>query len=444
MQVIEDDEHERTSLLYKRQQDCKIEGTASQMDLGTGSAKTTLIAECVDKYIQDLLSQVGKDYPEFKASELLHVGSYKEGTKIRLPNEFDFLAVIDSLSEPGIFRAEKIAPRTNQSYRPTSGLVKLRVAPEYMQTWGKYHHEGYLRCFQKSFENTFIHNHETFCTIVLETIAKMANREGQKTLRVDQDLTVITDSVEYHRSIFETKKVRVKSVEIRHPNIFLIFLVENRNITADLCPAIRYRKLEDCFDEKLCLSQDIADLVKEHGSVLFVGMLDCDFRVTFTEIEVNYMQCKLHRNHKLIYIYLKYVMHVIAEKKLLTGFTSYMLKNVVMHHDLHCNAKDKTTMQCFGEILDLLDGFVEKTYLPVIFNTDINLMFETANYERVFRKMQLVALRDLLELSKEKDTTDAHIADIRNIADALVKEFDRNPLRPDHAIPKTLREIHQD
>ena len=420
---------------------CLIERTSAQLNPGMGSAKVMMIADCINKYIQELLSQVGQDYPEFKVSELLQVGSFKEGTKIISPNEFDYLAVIESLSKPGCICVQKAKPTMERPV--TAGLVEVMVAPEYMETWEKYYHEGYLRCFQMSGKNVNHNQHDTFGTIVVKTIAKMEKRKGIQTLR-DQNLSlsVLTNCEQYHKSVLETKEIKIKLADVHHPNVQLSFLTEDYKISADLCPAIRYTKVEECFDEKLCASMEIAESVKKHGSVLLVGRLNCDFRITFTEIEVNYMQCELRKNHQMLYMYLKYINHLFVSKRKYDVFTSYMLKTVVIHHDIHCIAKDKSLYRCFGDIIDLLSQFVDKDYMPNIFNSDVNLLqpkpFEATNVVKTFQKIQLVILKDIHEMSKQEETVDQHKEDIWQIVKAAIEECDES-LRPGYKkIPETF------
>lgn len=65
------------------------------------------IAECVYRCVEKILIDTAKEDGRFQYSEILKVGSFYEGTKVIEPNEFDFLVVIEELSQPGAITVAK-------------------------------------------------------------------------------------------------------------------------------------------------------------------------------------------------------------------------------------------------------------------------------------------------------------------------------------------------
>ena len=239
-------------------------------------------------------------------------------------------------------------------------------------------------------------------------------------------LSILSDCQQYKQSVLETKELKLRRVEVRHPNVLLVFVTEGNRITVDLCPTIRYSNITECFDERLCASQLLSDMVLDKKSILLVGQLNCDFRITFTEAEVEYMRVKLHKNHKMLYVYLKYIFHFFIVDTM-EGISSYMLKTLIIHHDISCPVQNKTLTECYKATCQLLDEFISKEHLPSVFNAHINLLntrvLKGSKTMRNYRRHTLRALDDIGNLQDNNDDVTQHMEAIQMVIKNAVKKI---------------------
>ena len=349
-----------------------IQSKVTTIQANVKGEKARNIQEAVVESLKYYLSEVEKLEPLFCVSELLQVGSYAEGTKILGPDEFDFLAVIDSLSREGIVVLDT---KPNDPGSVTLSLTDSSLSSSLSKLCDE---TGDLECFQDSSLAKAFAGPAKF--------GKMFVQAVQNSL--DKVFTCLSSPFAFRTPLrinfasggllmppVNGVSLVLKDVDFRTPNVFLTYKLDNLKISVDLSPAIRFKKTEDCIDSEKCTSPELMKAIGKHGSVLLVGNKTGGFRVTATECEVMYMQEIMKTKHKLLYIFLKYMCYMFKEKTLLWPFTSYMLKNICLHHDVKCHSENETLKTCFENILMDITTYCAMQKLPSLLNMDINLFY---------------------------------------------------------------------
>ena len=348
---------------------------AALVDPGYGGKRSKDREIAVTEFIWEVLRHLEEDMPQLKISELLPVGSYNEGTKIVATNEFDFLAVVDELSQPG---AVKVVMDDDTNLRTGTVKLKLGNEEEKAERWRKFCKRGYLRCFEAVQQGAI---EDSFGRHVMMAIPKLRQNRNRNAFRQNNELTYLAlnklPKLIYYRARPVEQVAIITNALAKHPNILLTFVFDGEEVTADLCPAIRYHDVKDCFNPELCTFEKLATEVVGRGSVLLVGQEHCLFRVTYTETEVDYMKNKMHKCHKQLYILFKMIAYDFSEYK--KPFSSYAVKVICIRHDLLCKnaGKENGLLQCFDEILnDLIQALSDCTLLSV-FDKRLDLFSKT-------------------------------------------------------------------
>lgn len=385
-------------ILYEREPDDSedtfftfIESKVKSLQTDVKCEKAEKIQKAVYIWLKYFLREVGKIEPLFRVSELLQVGSYAEGTKISKPDEFDFLAVIDVLSQPGtviVERKSELVP----------GCVSVSLAQEFLNTpLNKLCINGTVQCFQseplsasfqgpKRFGTTFINAIYRKCFETQKQIREECydhNKQSTGRLTMFTPVDIHFGSAGWLEAV-DGVGLKLHLVEYKTPNVLIVFLFEGLEISVDLTPAIRYQRIDDCVERENCASPKLMKAVSNHGSVLLVGNRESQtgFRVTVTECEVLYMKNILNTGHKLLYIFLKYLCTFFDQKPHTWQFSSYMLKTVCIHHDTKCQSATGNIAECFGNILQDLTTYCTERKLPSVFNTEVNLFLKSLPPEK--------------------------------------------------------------
>ena len=365
-----------------------VPALVASVDPGYGSKKSKDREIAVTQFMWDVLKLVEDDVPQLKVSELLRVGSYNEGTKIMATNEFDFLAVVDELSQPGVI---KVVTDDDTKSRP--GTVKLKLANEAAmgERWRMFCKNGYLRCFE---EVRRVLDEDSFGRRVMLAIPKLEQNKNRQRFGQNNDLTYAAwhkpPKILYSRSKPPEHVAMVFDAEAKFPNILLKFVFDGEEVTADLCPAIRYNNVKDCFNPENCIYEKLSTEVINRGSILLVGQENFLFRVTYTETEVDYMKNKISTCHKYLYILLKTIAH---------GFTkwdplpSYALKTICIKHDLLCQRTEKANslLKCFDEVLEELNRALHDGKLLSVFDKRLNIFYNNPDHRKFFRKVHVTS-----------------------------------------------------
>ncbi|XP_053378832.1 uncharacterized protein LOC123526334 isoform X2 [Mercenaria mercenaria] len=407
-----------------------IDGVVTSIQTGTKCERANQIHNAVEVHLKTWLDEVEKLNPLFKVSELIQVGSYAEGTKIIQPDEFDFLAVIEDLSKPNSVSVDKSESNLQQN------LVRVAIADDRLKSrWNALCKNGHLQCFQRvNFPDL---GKERFGHVFISVL-----KEKVKEFRTERKMSRLKYSVgspfdiwcEISLPVENSISLLLKGAEYNTPNVLIHFELENREITVDLSPAIRYHKIDDCFKVEDCAGPAFAELVLSRKSLLFVGTSDkFDFKVTVTEAEVQYMLSVMKPEHKVIYIFLKYIKNLYSDSILsFTSFTSYMLKSVCIHHDVKCKTEAITVATCLKAVIAELEECTRMNNVWSIVNRHLCLYFKESIYgssELVEqnRKCMLDGIREICQLVSEVGTVEEFDASINDkvLQDKFKKENNR-------------------
>ncbi|KAH3787645.1 hypothetical protein DPMN_165772 [Dreissena polymorpha] len=390
------------------------------------SDRADKIAEVVYRSVIVILDKVSELEPRFTVSEILKVGSYFEGTKIDKIDEFDFLVVIKELSKSGAIHINKMPGPYYEGYLKEPGMVQIKLQDDDLKMkWKKYVVDNFLIGFQQ-LRDTHKWRQNMFGSFVLESIKIIAKTKHEwKDLVFDPGsnmfyyrggLTLLSNSG------FE--RVILKAAEVRHPNTVLVLEYDGSEISVDLSSAIRYDRVEDCFEAGDCVDERLAAAVLDRGSILLVAKQGTTFRITFTETEVKFMRDEIHGVHKLIYMYLKYIKSLYAKIiPVQQPFSSYMLKMVCIHHDIRCTTENKTVAKCLDEVVDLMTDYCENGDLQNVFNTRLTYL-KIYDTESEYRLCMLDGLRTIKEFAVENPTEAYFIEVIQDVVEQSVKTYD--------------------
>ena len=342
-----------------------VEGVVAKAQTGTKCESSDMLRDVIKSHIESWLDEVENVNPLYRVSELIPVGSYAEGTKILQPDEFDYLAVIEEFSEPGTI---EIDARESDIQR---GLVKVMITNEELKS--KYRElckDGHLQCFQPV--NYARLEEKRFGHVLIQTLWMIVKRSKKLELATgtptEIDCKILLPTV-------KNIPLYLKGAEFSAPNVLIKFEYKTTEVTVDVSPAIRYHKIHDCFRENDCAGPAFAELVLGRKSLLFVGTtLQSDFKVTVTEAEVEYIKRVMKPEHKIIYIFLKYIVNLYGKMtRLIFSFTSYMMKTICIHHDIKCEKNEGSIKDCFKSIINDMKVCTQQQYVVSIVNKHIHL-----------------------------------------------------------------------
>ena len=376
-----------------------IEKKVAAIQRDTKCERARNIQKAVAESLQYLLKEVEKLEPVFGVSELIQVGSHAEGTKINEPDEFDFLAVVYLLSKEGTV----IIDHKEDSWR--TGSVSLVLGDISVNNeLSKFCEKGEMQCFQgKSLSESFFGATKfgtTFIKGVMNTFRKKLLKIGSSRGMIM--CTPVDINFAGGGLIFPPVNgitLLLKDVQFKTPNILLEYELEGLEIGVDLSPAIRYHRIEDCINPAKCASPELLEAIRQHGSVLLVGDKLGGFRITVTECEVKYMQEIMRKRHKLLYIFFKHICHLFRK---LYPFTSYMLKQICIHHDAKCESDSEALASCLGKIIQNITMYCSEEELPTVLNKDVDLFRGILHGHSIdwhVRLHFLIALRELHQYS---------------------------------------------
>ncbi|XP_045211940.1 uncharacterized protein LOC123563286 isoform X2 [Mercenaria mercenaria] len=359
------------------------------------SEEAKLLGDAIYQHLRNLIYEAGKTDTCYKVTELLRVGSYHEQTKINSPDEFDFIAVLDQMSEPGMVKVQTLdKDGVNMHLRFDHEHVKL-IDPDVNWSWDKKPAtEQLLERFLRNLVNTLL-------------------KDVKKVPYVSLAYTY------YEADFIQLPPINGIELSVRYreaavPNLIFEFMYKGKKIPVDLTLGFRYKNWNECYDIEEAPVQEIGKSVYEKGSVLFIAHR-YGFRLTFTETEMEYVRDKVLGEHKILYMYLKYFNgkygeHEFLKKAEYLPFSSYMLKTICIYHDQRCKQEVKGKNECLKDILAIMEesvtsGYLQSSemikdtkvgYLPSIFQVKKNLFreeFRTVDLLTAFRKKMILDLK---------------------------------------------------
>jgi hypothetical protein len=342
-----------------------MNGVVTSVQSETMSKEAENIRSAVLFYLMKWLDVVEEINPLFKVKELIGVGSYAEGTKIIEPNEFDYLAVIDNFSKPGLLSIDRKESNFNE------GLVKVKVKDDNLKSrCSQLCKNGHLQCFQPiNFPDLGEHR---FGHVFLLPPKKFVKKTGLQMGQGTGSPTCL--SCRIHLPTINNISLLFGGADYNAPNVLIYFKYKGRKLTTDISPAIRYYQPEDCFQGEDSVSPVFADLVLSRKSLLLIGTQhESDFRITVTEAEVEYIKRMMKSEHKIIYIFLKYITKLYTDIYTVHPFTSYMLKTVCFHYDARCEVQKISIRHCFESVIEDLMVCTQQGFVISILDKHIHL-----------------------------------------------------------------------
>lgn len=415
-----------------------IENKITSVQRDTKCERARNIQKAVAENIQYFLTEVEKLEPVFRVSDLIQVGSYAEGTKINKPDEFDFLAVVDALSKEGTVMISR------NSW--TTGSVTLILGDTSVNNeLSKLCEKGEIQCFQGTSMSKSFFGATKFGTTFIDAIKNTIRKKLLKLCSSGGMLMFTPVDITFAGGGLILPPVNgisllLKAVQFKTPNILLEYEHEGLEIGVDLSPAIRYCNIEDCINPEKCASPELMGAIGKQGSVLLVGEKLGGFRITVTECEVKYMQELMRERHKLLYIFFKHICHLFGN---LTPFTSYMLKQICIHHDSKCDSDSLTLASCLKKIIQDTATYCSKMRLPTVHNKDVDLFHRSlcsGGVDWHLRLHFLIALRELQQSSHNISCTEGFEAVLNDAINTLHNKFSKY-LDENHGIERVCFDV---
>lgn len=381
------------------------------------SEESTTLANTIYEHLWRLIQEAGKVDKCYRVTELLKVGSYQERTKIHYPDEFDFIAILEQMSEPDMVTLEKLDDDgVNVHLRFDHDRVKL-IEPNVNWSWERKPPYGQLL--------------ERYMSNLVKILMK----------NVKTPLYVTLTETFYQADYIQLPSMNGIDLSVRYlesgvPNMIFEFLYKGRKIPVDITLGFRYRNWSDCYDPKEAPIQEIGNYVTERGAVMFV-VHRYGFRMTFTETEVAYVRNIMLDDHKSFYMYLKYFNgkygeHDFLKKAGYLPFSSYMLKTLCIYHNYRCMKGLSKGKSCLRDIVDITEesisnGYLRPSetvkgtqvgYLPSIFQIKKNLYREESrpvDLLNAFRKRMIGDIKKLHLTGRKWSNLKAMLEDVHKV-----------------------------
>ena len=296
------------------------------------------IRGAVKQIVEKITNIIGNIDTRLLISEVVLVGSAKEGTQIILPEEYDFLLILEVLSHQGVICVNKACPGKENRVHAIIKDNKVK------------------RQFQDLLQGDEIRSTQDELPFVWRTgLREIFYKATKNAIRAFVNVEI--------QKATGTLRLGYPSLRLHGPAFTSSFQWQQRNgmnidISVDLCPAIR---LTGDFPELINLENVTSEVYYRYahdvGSLLLLPCkrgFSCSnglcFSVNFTEAEMLLME-DLSEHHRKCYKILKYLMNAkqrpawpafmkwvdyIDEPK--TAVFSYILKVLILnhHYDQEC------------------------------------------------------------------------------------------------------------
>lgn len=323
------------------------------------------IVYAVNNLVNRIATELGKVNESLKVYRVVNVGSMAEGTKIREPNEFDFLLVLEKLSYHGA-----VEMRRECSNGPGYGHVVIKN--EWLKSqYSNFMSDGKLKSTQNSQISYLLHRvfryekgiRQAF-QAALESV--ISSQRRNLLCQTETGSMVLKEGITCHGPAFSLSFCWTPSDK---NSTYL-------EINVDLTPAIDVQLTEEIVKESDCYDWRFYWALKTLNRFMAVPCqreTSCGeglcFRLSFTETEVqmlrasdqwhlqnpqvpNYLQVfndAMREHHIKCYKVMKYFFEMKGEKPEL--FQSYALKTILLKHMCHCSRNENISL-CFDEIIE--------------------------------------------------------------------------------------------
>lgn len=289
------------------------------------------VKEIVQKIIDAFYSDGKYDF-----DEMIHVGSSYEGSKIISPDEFDFMLVLKTLSQPGKLLIA-------QGCQPGMKLIR---------------HTKFERS-ESSGPNLLCNN-----VLGLEIDSVMTcsdvRRAKQKTIKVQTSLG----------------ELRIKDMLRYTLYLECINSVRNFDIKVDLMPSIRIHcDTKEVKKDMILCPTEIKELAFKDGCFLVGKFCVIDgmcWQLSFAAAERNMMK-SLSPGHMKIYRILKYLFVEKSIVGICDLMSSYVLKTIVLRHAFFQCAGETKPTKCFVAVIRSLASALGSGFMSSLFVPSLNL-----------------------------------------------------------------------
>ena len=336
------------------------------------------IRTAVDEQVHLLADTIGEVDPRLRIREVIPVGSAREGTQIVRPCEYDYILILETLSQPGAVSL-KFWKHCRKNMYVTLEDNEMRAL-----------FQGYIdRNKRINAADQFPRKGlgSLFLASVFRAVKLCTKRSVEKSTGI---LTGLPSKPKIHGPAFLV-------MFEWHGNTATCSAT--MKISVDLCPALEvdWREYKDSLQSIECdVVADYKHHIKNVGSVLLLPSNANLFKVTLTEAEL-LLTSELSEHHIKCYKLLKYIINgephplqTIACKikykfQNNTFLPSYALKLIVWHHQFtqHCS-DEKDLGFCVTTILQSCESYSQCVdILKHPLNTRISsLGFKLSNYVR--------------------------------------------------------------
>ena len=327
----------------------------------------------VETLINRIVAKITTSDERLQISNLIKVGGFYEGTKIGEPNEFDFLVEMEDFKNSDIYSFEVACHQNPYS-------VHCLVNTEYYyRRW--LNEEVRLGNTSMVFPPKKIFG--ILCSATEHAI--MGLRSSQEhTWQNELGCIQVYEPREYGTGIFGPNAM----IEMTWTSESVKTAIDvSADITACIpCPEYITDKwnlaIDPSMKKNVLMVPPSSSNLYEFESGLG-GSEHCCWRLSCTPLEVAAMNA-MHEVHRKCYKIMKYICKgstgdkinqrdgILAKNHGLKLLSSYMLKNVVMHHNAKCVNSIKSVSICLRQMFDLLLDFHECECLPVFFMPSLN------------------------------------------------------------------------
>ncbi|KAK3100626.1 hypothetical protein FSP39_022777 [Pinctada imbricata] len=328
------------------------------------------IEENVRKILRQLLDKLQKEDPSFRVKEIVPTGSFYEGTKVRVPDEFDYMIVLD----PCAF----------------STSLKLGSGCESSPWFKHIELEG-----SKSARGFLLYDNHVRKPVVVE--GDFWKRVGQIVRSCPITLQtrygkIVTKEVTDHKLFldYSQENRRQNTVQEYHGRHLALISINRKEIGVDMMLAFEhpqpesvlahtyfpkaYREMLSGFGCHLVTKSCHSTIKENEGTTYLSYRCRCWF-ISFAKMETEMMR-RLDNIHKKCFKILKALLIGDASYPgKCMNLSSYVLKTAVLFHVFGENPCLETLRfeSCISQILQYLKKGFENINMPCFFARDMNV-----------------------------------------------------------------------
>ena len=324
---------------------------ANKICLKLSTKEITDVREAVSKMVRRIANKVEEVSPRFKIGDVVLVGSASEETQIIRPEEYDFLLILETLSQPGVLEIKKTCTGNENCVH---AIVKDKDV-------------------KRQFIDLIDGNELRSTQDILPFPWKTGLRESFYEVLKDVLHSLKSETIQTASGVLE---MRYSSLTVHGPAFNPYFQWQRPDgttmeISVDLCPVIR---LKGAYPDVLNLETVTNEVYYRYAQSVGSQVLlpskkrTCKnglcYSVNFTETEILLIK-KLSDHHKRCYMILKYLLNAktrpsfggvfdwienIFEPE--TAFFSYILKVLILQHHYELMCSETTCLaSCIERIL---------------------------------------------------------------------------------------------